>query len=241
MIFKKVKPLAVAALASATLFSCASSDNMNDTTAMDDEVSISETQTMAGNTTEDADAVVVATEISAPIATIPVATLSLENPVEIDEMFDDIEETEQYDLMALAKTSPNLSTFAQLMEVSGLKDDLMKDGSYTVFAPTNEAFAKLSQQDLEMLLLPENKNKLIEVLKVHVLPSEVASMQLNTTQRIKLSEEKYIPIDTQLNGSKMLIGGAAILVSDVEASNGMLHVVDNVILPSKYAREDGIR
>ncbi|MFD2514488.1 fasciclin domain-containing protein [Pontibacter locisalis] len=241
MIFKKVKPLAVAALASATLFSCASSDNMNDTTAMDDEVSMSETQTMAGNTTEDADAVVVATEISAPIATIPVATLSLENPVEIDEMFDDIGETEQYDLMALAETSPNLSTFVKLMEVSGLKGDFMKDGSYTIFAPTNEAFAKLSQQDLEMLLLPENKSKLIEVLKVHVLPSEVASMQLNTTQRIKLSEEKYIPIDTQLNGSKMVIGGAAILVPDVEASNGMLHVVDNVILPSKYAREDGIR
>ncbi|WP_439880161.1 fasciclin domain-containing protein [Pontibacter sp. MBLB2868] len=239
----KIRPLAVAALASVLLSGCASSDNMNDTTAMEDEVTMSETQTMGGNTSdmEDADAVVVTTEVSAPIATIPIAALSLKNPVEINEMFEDIGDTEQYDLMALAKTSPNLSTFVQLMETAGLSQDFMGDRSYTVFAPTNEAFSKLSQQDLEMLLLPENKAKLIEVLKVHVLPSEVGSTQFNSTQRIKISDDKYIPVQMELNGTKIMIGGAEIQVSDVEASNGLLHVVDNVILPSKYAQEDIIR
>jgi uncharacterized surface protein with fasciclin (FAS1) repeats len=233
----QLKPLAIATLATTTLFGCASSNN---STAMEDRVNMSETQTMAGNTEnmEDAESVVVTTEVSAPIATIPVASIALNNPEEIDEMFDKVDNTEQYNLVALAKQSPNLSTFVQLLETSGLAGDLERDGGFTVFAPTNEAFSKLSKQELEMLILPENKSKLIDVLKVHVLPTEVGSMQLNSTQRIKLSEDKYIPVRAQLSGTQMLIGGAALQVTDVEASNGLLHVVDNVILPSKYAQQD---
>jgi uncharacterized surface protein with fasciclin (FAS1) repeats len=239
----KIKALTIAALASTTFYGCASSDKTNDATAMENESIYSETQRMGGNVSdsEDADAVVIATEISAPIATIPIAELSLKNSTEVTNMFDNIDNTEKYDIMSLAKKSQNLSTFTQLMEYAGLADDFNREGSYTIFAPTNEAFSKLSKQELEMLLLPENKTKLIEVLKVHVLPNEVGSMQLNTTQRLKLSEDKFIPINSQLNGTRMLVGGAAIQVSDVEASNGLLHVVDKVILPSKYAREEGIR
>lgn len=237
---KTIKPLALAALASATLFSCASSDSMNDTTAID--TSMSETQTMAGNTTmEDADAVVVEREIVAPVATIPVATLSLKNDTDVNEMFNAIDDTEKYNLIELAKTSSNLSTFITLAEYAGIDDDLMRDGSFTLFAPTNEAFSKLSKEDLEMLMLPENKAKLISVLQAHVLPSEVSSTQFNSTQRIKLSDNRYIPIDTQLNGTQVLVGGAAIVVPNVEASNGVIHVVDNVIIPSQDAVDDDFR
>lgn len=233
----QLKPLAIATFASAALFGCASSNN---STAMDDNVNMSETQTMAGDTEsmENADAVVVTTEISRPIATIPLASLSLVNEEELDEMFDEIDETEQYNFIELAQKSPNLSTFVQLVEAAGMTESLKRDGGYTVFAPTNEAFSKLSKQELEMLLLPENRSQLIDVLKVHVLPTEVGSLQLSSSHRIELSEDKYIPVRSQLNGTQMLIGGAALQVTDVEASNGLLHVVDNVILPSNYSRSE---
>lgn len=237
----KVKSFAAVVLASAAFYGCASSnDGMDNTTASD--VSMSETQTMAGDT-DDADAVVVTEEVVAvtPIATIPIAALSLENTEEIDNMFDNVANTESHSLIDLAKQSPNLSTFVQLMETAGLTDDLKADGSYTLFAPTNEAFSKVSQEDLENLLLPQNKAKLSEILMVHILPNEVGSTSFNETQRISLDKDRYIPVTTQLGGKQIAVGGANIIVSDVEASNGVIHVVDNVIIPSKVAMEDDFR
>ncbi|WP_162427419.1 fasciclin domain-containing protein [Pontibacter pudoricolor] len=227
----KATSFAAVMLASTVFYGCASSnDKMNDTTASD--VTMSETQTMAGDT-EDADAVVVTEEVVAvtPIATIPIAALSLENTEEIGDMFKNIADTESQNLMDLAKQSPNLSTFAQLMETAGLADDLQADGSYTLFAPTNEAFSKLSKEELENLLLPQNKNKLSEILMVHILPNEVVSTSFKETQRITLDNNRYIPISTQ-TGNQVTIGGAHIIVPDVEASNGVIHVVDNVIMPA---------
>lgn len=227
----KATSFAAVMLASTVFYGCASSnDKMNDTTASD--VTMSETQTMAGNT-EDADAVVVTEEVVAvtPIATIPIAALSLENTEEIGDMFKNIADTESQNLMDLAKQSPNLSTFAQLMETAGLADDLQADGSYTLFAPTNEAFSKLSKEELENLLLPQNKNKLSEILMVHILPNEVVSTSFKETQRITLDNNRYIPISTQ-TGNQVTIGGAHIIVPDIEASNGVIHVVDNVIMPA---------
>ena len=237
---KKTEILAIA-FASTTLFSCASSDEMNDTTAMDDTTTMSETQVMGGETDDmdDAEGVVVETEVVVPVATIPLATLSLTNSEELSDMFESIDETEQYNLMDLAKKSPNLSTFAYLAEAAGINDDLMRDGDFTLFAPTNEAFSKLSKQDLEMLLLPENRAKLTAILQAHVLPSEVASTQFNSTQRITLSDNRYLPITT--SGNNVIIAGATIVVPNVEASNGMLHVVDRVIIPSQDAREGDLR
>ena len=236
----KVKSFAAVVLASATFYGCASSnDGMDNTTASD--VTMSETQTMAGDV-DAAEEVVVTEEVVAvtPIATIPIASLSLENTEDVGNMFENIENTESHSLLDLARQSPNLSTFVQLMETAGLTDDLKTEGSYTLFAPTNEAFSKVSQEDLENLLLPQNKNKLSEILMVHILPNEVASTSFNSTQRISLANDRYIPITTQ-TGNQVTVGGANIIVSDIEASNGVIHVVDNVILPSKVAMDDDIR
>lgn len=234
---KAIKPLALAAFTSTILFGCASSDT-TDTTAMD-STTMSETQAMGGRTAEEAEAVTVETEVAVPIATIPVATLSLTNPVAVNDMFDDIENTEQYDLIELAKKSENLSTFTQLAEAAGIADDLKREGEFTLFAPTNEAFSKLSKQDLEMLLLPENKAKLAAVLQTHVLPSKVSSTQFNSSQRITLSDNRYLPITTSNNVTT--VGGATILLSNVEASNGYIHVIDRVIIPSQAAVDDDMR
>ncbi|GAB3197800.1 putative surface protein with fasciclin (FAS1) repeats [Pontibacter aydingkolensis] len=226
---KMIKPLAVAAFASTALFGCASSDTTADTTTM------SETQTMAGTTADmdDAESVVVEREVAVPVATITLATLSLTNTEDVSDMFENIDDSEKYNLIELAKMSPNLSTFTQLAEAAGISDDLMRDGDFTLFAPTNEAFSKLSKEDLEMLLLPENKAKLAAVLQTHVLPSKVSSTMFNNSQRITLANNRYIPVSVDNN--VISLGGATVQVSNVEASNGYIHVVDSVIIPSQDA------
>ncbi len=240
----KVNSFLAAAIASATLYGCASTDDsMDNTTAMEDEVTMSETQTMAGSTTEPEteESVVVTSEVVAPVAVIPLAELSLENTEELDMMFDGIEETENHSVLDLAKQSANLSTFVYLMESSGLANTLTDDGSYTVFAPTNEAFSKVSKADMEMLLLPENKAKLSAILQTHILPNEVPSTAFNSSQRITLDNDRYIPVTTQLNGTQIIVGGATIVVPNVEASNGIIHVVDNVIIPKNDAVDGDLR
>lgn len=231
---KKIQIFA-AAFAATAMFGCASSDQ----TAMEETTTMSETQVMAGETMDDAESVVVAADVVVPVATIPIATLSLTNPTDLDEMFDKIDETENYTIMELAKMSPNLSTFAQLAEAAGIHDDLKRDGKFTLLAPTNEAFSKLPKQDLEMLLLPENRAQLISILKVHVLPSEVVSTQFNSSQRIDIGNNRYLPVSTANN--IISIGGSTVVVPNVEASNGMIHVVDKVIIPSKDARDSSLR
>lgn len=219
------KPLAVAALASMGLFSCASSSTMDDTTAMDDDMSMSETQTMAGDTEADA-AVGVDADMNADMDT------DMED-IDYSEMFSTVDNTEQYDVISLAKMDPNLSTFVSLVEQADLADDLMQGESMTIFAPTNAAFAALPQDSLNMLMMPENKAQLIKVLQAHVLPTEVSSMGFNSSQRIETGGGEYVMIDVGANNSYVTVGGATIVKSDVEASNGVIHVVDKVINPTE--------
>ncbi|MHA6247095.1 fasciclin domain-containing protein [Pontibacter sp. CAU 1760] len=226
------------------MFSCASSnENMTDATAMDETTTMSETQTMAGSTT-DADAatmqaLVIEREIVAPLATVTMATLPLTNTVEISDMFDDIDNTEQYSIMDLARKSPNLTTFVKLIEQANLVEDINRLNEATLFAPTNEAFAKIDRSKLEMLVMPENQAKLMQVIQAHVLPSKVSSMQFNTSQRIQVSENRYIPISSTLNGTNVMIGNANIVQNNIEGSNGFIHVVDAVIMPDQVAVEQG--
>jgi len=200
---------------------------MNDTTAMEDDVAMSETQTMAGDEPMEQD----------EMATEDMAA-GMENPVDYEDMFEAIDNTEQYDIVALAKTSPDLSTFVQLVEKANMANTLRSQGTYTVFVPTNEAFARLPKEQLDMLLKPENKAQLMKVLQAHVLPSEVYSTQFTTTTQIELSDERHLPVNVDMNGTRITVGGATIVQPNVEASNGVLHVVDRVIIPSGDAVED---
>lgn len=247
----KKKTIIPTAFAAIMLFGCAgSNETMNDTTAMDTSATMSETQSMAGTAADanatDANAgtvksLVIEREIVAPIATMAVATLPMENSVEVNDMYEDVADTEQYNVMDLARKSPNLSTFVKLIEYADLVQDINRLEEVTLFAPTNEAFAKMDRQKLETLVMPENKALLMQVLQAHVLPSKVSSLQFNTTQRIQLTEDRYIPIDVTMNGTNVVVGGASIVKNNVEASNGFIHVVDSVILPDQVAVEGGTR
>jgi uncharacterized surface protein with fasciclin (FAS1) repeats len=159
--------------------------------------------------------------------------------VAADEMFKDIDNTEQYDVLALARTSPNLSTFVKLMEQAGMVDGLQRAENITLFAPTNEAFAKIPKDQLEMLLNPSNKAQLIKVLQVHILPNEVLSTQFKDNQELSLSDDRVIPVNVDAQSRNSIsVGGARIVMPDVKASNGVIQVVDHVILPSQQAVPD---
>lgn len=218
---KILKTFAAFAGAAFILAGCAGSENMSDTTAATDD-----------NTLD------VAAVASVPVAVFPIASLSLENSVDVGEMFDDIDNTEQYDVLTLVKRSPNLSTFAKLIELAGMESDLKRVDGFTLFAPTNEAFAKLPTEKLEMLANPENKATLMRVIQAHFLPSKVSSLQFNSSQQIEISQDRHIPVATSMGGTMVTIGGATIVKADVQASDGIIQVVDGVIVPSEDAVQD---
>lgn len=225
------------ALAAAMLFGCATSnDSMQDTTAMDDDMTMSETQTMAGDTETTYDYDVVAD----PSDTFTEIFSNTTDTEDYNDMFSDIDDTEQYDALTLAKKSPNLSTFVTLIEKAELVDDLERVEKFTLFAPTNAAFAKLPKEKLEMLLMPDNKAKLMQVLQAHVLPTEVSSLQLQNNTRIQMSNDSYIPVESGMNGTDIRIGGAQVVRSNIEASNGTIHVLDSVIMPDDVFEDSSL-
>ncbi|GAB3821254.1 hypothetical protein GCM10028895_23040 [Pontibacter rugosus] len=195
---------------------------MTDSTAIE-ETTISETQTMAGTTDE------AATRADR----MNNAATDVTDERAYSNMFSTVENTAQYDIVALAKMDPNLTTFVTLLEHAGMSSNLMQGDAYTVFAPTNAAFAALPQDKLSMLMKPESKAELIKLLQVHVLPTEVRSSGFNSSQRIETGGGDHVQIDVGVNDSYITVGGASIVKSDVAASNGVIHVVDSLIQPTE--------
>ena len=230
------KPLAVLTITILFGYGCASSSEETAT------VSTESPTVEESITTDDSglDVLVIQEQVTVPIATLPVAVLAMENTVDVNDMFEDIDDTEKYDVLALAKTSPNLSTFVRLIEQAELADDIQRVEKVTLFAPTNEAFAKMPKDKLESLLKTENIALLSRFLQTHILASDVSSVRLKDNDRIRLTESTYIPIETMNTGSVM-IGGSHLVNTDIEASNGRIHVIDSVLMPSEDIREEGMR
>lgn len=133
------------------------------------------------------------------------------------------------DIVDLAVATDELSTLVTAVQAAGLVETLKSDGPFTVFAPTNAAFEALPEGVLDMLLKPENKDKLTAVLTYHVVPAEVMSGDLEDGMMagtVQGSEAKI----TLMNG-KAMVDGATVIMADVNASNGVVHVIDQVILP----------
>jgi transforming growth factor-beta-induced protein len=132
-------------------------------------------------------------------------------------------------ILEIAAEAGSFETLAAAVRTAGLAEVLASDGPYTVFAPTDEAFAKLPAGTVEKLLRPENRQQLIEILKYHVVPGRVyASDALNaeTAQTAQGSRVRF-----SLGDGMMMVNGATVVKTDVEASNGVIHVIDEVILP----------
>ena len=133
------------------------------------------------------------------------------------------------DIVDIASQNDQFSTLVAAVSAAGLVDTLKGDGPFTVFAPTNDAFAALPAGTVETLLLPENKDQLVAVLTYHVVPGAVTSDQL-AGQRLSVDtvQGSSVHIDGR-NGVK--VDGANVVAADIIASNGVIHVIDKVILP----------
>ncbi len=132
------------------------------------------------------------------------------------------------DIVATAAQAGQFNTLAAALKAAGLVEVLQGDGPFTVFAPTDEAFAALPEGTLEMLLLPENKDKLVQILTYHVVPGKVMSGDLESGM-VKTVEGSKVNVKVSNEGVK--VGSAKVVKADVPASNGVIHVIDTVILP----------
>lgn len=131
-------------------------------------------------------------------------------------------------IVELAVGTESLSTLVTAVKAAGLVETLSGEGPFTVFAPTNDAFAALPAGVLEDLLKPENKQSLINVLTYHVIPATVMSSDLTDGQTAATVQGEEIKVDLS-TGVK--ISGASVTAADIKATNGVVHVIDQVILP----------
>ncbi|WP_420411918.1 fasciclin domain-containing protein [Roseibium sp.] len=134
------------------------------------------------------------------------------------------------DIVDTAVGAGTFNTLVAAVQAAELVDTLKGDGPFTVFAPTDEAFAKLPAGTVEDLLKPENKDKLIAVLTYHVVPGKVMSSDIAGKKADVASVQgDTIAVDAT-DGVK--VDGASVVTADIETSNGVIHVIDSVILPS---------
>jgi uncharacterized surface protein with fasciclin (FAS1) repeats len=137
----------------------------------------------------------------------------------------------QKDIVQTAVDAGQFKTLAAALGAANLVDTLKGSGPFTVFAPTDEAFAKLPAGTVENLLKPENKDQLVAILTYHVVPGKVMAADV-----VKLKEAKTVNgkmVDIKTKGDAVMVNDAKVTATDIGASNGVIHIIDTVILPPK--------
>lgn len=128
----------------------------------------------------------------------------------------------------IAASNDSFKTLTAALKAAGLDKTLASGGSYTVFAPTDEAFAALPEGTLEELLKPENRNTLVRILTYHVVQGEKTSSALKSGQTNTL---EGTPVEVKVSSDGITVNDAKVVQPDIQASNGVVHVIDQVILP----------
>jgi len=133
------------------------------------------------------------------------------------------------DIVDTAVSAGKFNTLVTAVKAAGLVETLKGDGPFTVFAPTDAAFAKLPKGTVEDLLKPENKERLVAVLTYHVVPGKIMSGDIaGKSQMVKTVQGSKLSVDAT-KGVK--VDNAKVISADVAASNGVIHVIDTVVLP----------
>ncbi|MEM6383703.1 MAG: fasciclin domain-containing protein [Pseudomonadota bacterium] len=132
------------------------------------------------------------------------------------------------DIVDTAVAAGSFETLVAAVQAAGLVETLKGEGPFTVFAPTDDAFAALPEGTVESLLMEENRDQLIAILTYHVVPGKVMSSDLSGEMMVGTVEGSEVTIDAT---SGVTINGANVVTADIEASNGVIHVIDAVILP----------
>jgi uncharacterized surface protein with fasciclin (FAS1) repeats len=133
------------------------------------------------------------------------------------------------DIVDTAVSAGNFKTLTAALEAAGLVETLKGKGPFTVFAPTDAAFAKLPEGTVKSLLKPENKQKLTSILTYHVVAGNVKAADV-----IKLTSAKTLngqPVTIKTVGGKVMINNATVVKADIATSNGTIHVIDTVLMP----------
>jgi uncharacterized surface protein with fasciclin (FAS1) repeats len=130
------------------------------------------------------------------------------------------------DIVDTAVAAGSFKTLATALQAAGLVDTLKGPGPFTVFAPTDEAFAKIPKADLEALL--KDKAKLTAVLTYHVVPGRVVAADVKPGS-VKTAQGQALTVKAE--GGKVMVDGATVTKTDIVASNGVIHVIDSVVLP----------
>lgn len=136
---------------------------------------------------------------------------------------------EKKDIVDVAVENGSFNTLVAAVKAAGLVETLKGEGPFTVFAPTDAAFEKLPEGTVAMLLKPENKDKLVSVLTYHVVAGKVmASDVVKVTSATTVQGQDVM---VKVNGDKVMINDAHVVIADVKASNGVIHVIDTVLMP----------
>lgn len=133
------------------------------------------------------------------------------------------------DIVDTAVAAGSFKTLAAALQAAGLVDTLKGKGPFTVFAPTDDAFSKLPAGTVDSLLKPENKEKLKSILLYHVVPGRVTAAQVMKLTSAKTMNGQEVKI--MVEGGTVMINDAKVVKADVFASNGVIHVIDTVLLP----------
>ena len=138
-------------------------------------------------------------------------------------------DSHEKDIVDTAVAAGSFETLVAAVTAADLVDTLKSDGPFTVFAPTDEAFAKLPAGTLDDLLKPENKEKLATILLYHVVPGKVSAADVVNLTSAKTANDMELMI--KVEGNDVMVGEAKVVQADVMTSNGVIHVIDTVLLP----------
>jgi len=131
-------------------------------------------------------------------------------------------------VVAVAASNADFSTLVAAVKAAGLAETLSGPGPFTIFAPTNEAFAKLPAGTVDNLLKPENKAKLAGILTYHVVAGKVMAADVKT---MKAKSVQGSELDIKASSSGVTVDGAKVVKTDIVGSNGVIHVIDTVLMP----------
>lgn len=138
--------------------------------------------------------------------------------------------TADKDIVTIATEAGQFETLTAALKAAGLVDTLQGDGPFTVFAPTDAAFDRLPESTVETLLKPENRDKLTAILTYHVVPGKISASEVVKLERATTVNGSELSVS--VNGKAVKIDDADVVKTDINASNGIIHVIDSVILPS---------
>jgi len=132
------------------------------------------------------------------------------------------------DLVAVASGADNFKTLVAAVKAAGLVETLQGQGPFTVFAPTDAAFAKLPAGTVENLLKPENRDQLVAILTYHVVPSRVLAADVKTMEAKTVQGQS---VKIVVSDSDVMVNNAKVVKTDIMANNGVIHVIDTVMMP----------